>query len=95
VGRLALRSAKKLPEYPTKCAVGDASGAVTLYYNPASNRTAAEGGTNSGADSVGELSGVRYVQRLNTVGGGAPAQMCTTEHQIAYSPYFANYVFWK
>jgi hypothetical protein len=52
-------------------------------------------GENSAANSAGELSGVRYVQRLNTVGGGAPAQMCTTEHQIAYSPYFANYVFWK
>jgi hypothetical protein len=46
-------------------------------------------------DKDGELSDVRYVQRLNTVGGGAPAQMCTTEHQIAYSPYIANYVFWK
>jgi hypothetical protein len=46
-------------------------------------------------DKTGELSNVRYVQRLNTVGGGAPAQMCTAEHQIAYSPYFANYIFWK
>jgi hypothetical protein len=46
-------------------------------------------------DKTGELSSVRYVQRLNTVGGGAPAQMCTAEHQIAYSPYIANYVFWK
>ncbi|WP_246641884.1 DUF3455 domain-containing protein [Paraburkholderia edwinii] len=50
---------------------------------------------NSGGNSGGELSGVRYVQRLNTVGGSAPAQMCTAEHQVAYSPYFANYVFWK
>jgi hypothetical protein len=50
---------------------------------------------NGGGNGGGELSGVRYVQRLNTVGGAAPAQMCTTEHQIAYSPYFANYVFWK
>jgi hypothetical protein len=49
----------------------------------------------SDGKSGGELSGVRYVQRLNTVGGGAQAQMCTAEHQIAYSPYFANYVFWK
>ncbi|GAB7525035.1 DUF3455 domain-containing protein [Paraburkholderia sp. 2C] len=46
-------------------------------------------------DKSGELSDVRYVQRLNTVGGSAPAQMCTAEHQVAYSPYFANYVFWK
>src|ERR1700754_4366645 len=52
-------------------------------------------GNSSNSGGGGELSGVRYVQRLNTVGGGAPAQMCTTEHQIAYSPYFANYVFWK
>jgi uncharacterized protein DUF3455 len=47
------------------------------------------------ADKIGVLSSVRYVQRLNTVGGSAPAQMCTAEHQIGYSPYFANYVFWK
>ncbi|CAB3749407.1 DUF3455 domain-containing protein [Paraburkholderia humisilvae] len=47
------------------------------------------------AEKPGQLSSVRYVQRLNTVGGNAPATMCTAEHQIAYSPYFANYVFWK
>ncbi|MFC0401937.1 DUF3455 domain-containing protein [Paraburkholderia rhizosphaerae] len=47
------------------------------------------------SDKPGQLSSVRFVQRLNTVGGSAPATMCTAEHQIAYSPYFANYVFWK
>ena len=43
----------------------------------------------------GMLSGVRYVQRLDTVGGAAPANHCVTEHQIGESPYFAHYAFLK
>jgi hypothetical protein len=43
----------------------------------------------------GALSDVRYVQRLDTVGGAAPAESCTTEHATGESPYFARYVFLK
>ncbi|WP_460903134.1 DUF3455 domain-containing protein [Paraburkholderia jirisanensis] len=49
----------------------------------------------SSTGSQGQLSGIRYVQRLNTVGGAAPAAPCTTEHEPGYSPYYANYVFLK
>jgi hypothetical protein len=43
----------------------------------------------------GMLSGVRYVQRLDTVGGVAPTSGCVTEHQIGESPYLAHYTFLK
>lgn len=43
----------------------------------------------------GTLSGVRFVQRINTVGGLMPAGACTSEHQTGSSPYIANYVFYK
>ncbi|RKF51158.1 DUF3455 domain-containing protein [Paraburkholderia fungorum] len=43
----------------------------------------------------GTLSAVRYVQRLHTVGGLAPAAACSTEHQAGSSPYLANYVFYR
>jgi hypothetical protein len=43
----------------------------------------------------GMLSGVRYVQRLDTVGGAAPAGDCQAEHQMGESPYFAHYTFLK
>ncbi|RDK00818.1 DUF3455 domain-containing protein [Paraburkholderia lacunae] len=43
----------------------------------------------------GELSVVRYVQRLDTEGGAAPAASCTTEHELGRSPYVARYVFLK
>ncbi|WP_413706022.1 DUF3455 domain-containing protein [Ralstonia sp. Ralssp110] len=42
---------------------------------------------------AGLLSGVRYVQRLQTHGGIAPAQPCTEESQEGRSPYLAQYVF--
>ena len=42
---------------------------------------------------AGLLSGVRYVQRLQTHGGIAPAQPCTEEGQEGRSPYLAQYVF--
>lgn len=48
-----------------------------------------------GVGSGGLLSGVRYVQRLDTVGGAMPPDACTTEHQIGNSPYLAHYVFLK
>jgi hypothetical protein len=41
----------------------------------------------------GLLAGVRYVQRVGTVGGAAPQAACATEHQSAQSPYMAQYVF--
>ncbi|MEA3127075.1 MAG: hypothetical protein QOD67_4094 [Caballeronia sp.] len=43
----------------------------------------------------GMLSAIRYVQRVNTVGGVMPASPCSTEHEIGNSPYIANYVFYK
>jgi hypothetical protein len=43
----------------------------------------------------GRLSAVRYVQRLETKGGVAPAERCTTEHELGRSPYIARYVFLK
>ncbi|WP_024974580.1 DUF3455 domain-containing protein [Ralstonia pickettii] len=47
--------------------------------------------TNAGG--AGLLSSVRYVQRLQTHGGIAPAQPCTEEGQEGRSPYLAQYVF--
>ena len=41
----------------------------------------------------GILAGIRYVQRVDTVGGLAPAKGCTGEHQIGQSPYLARYIF--
>lgn len=43
----------------------------------------------------GMLSAIRYVQRVNTVGGVMPASPCSTEHEIGNSPYIANYIFYK
>lgn len=43
----------------------------------------------------GTLSGVRYVQRVNTVGGLAPKATCSSEHQAGSSPYLAEYVFYR
>jgi hypothetical protein len=43
----------------------------------------------------GTLSNIRYIQRINTVGGLMPAGACTSEHQTGSSPYIANYVFYK
>jgi len=50
--------------------------------------------THSTAGS-GTLSAVRYVQRVHTVGGLAPAAPCSTEHTSGSSPYLANYVFYR
>ncbi|HEY1997092.1 DUF3455 domain-containing protein [Paraburkholderia sp.] len=41
----------------------------------------------------GMLAQVRYVQRLQTRGGAAPAAPCTQEGQEGRSPYLADYVF--
>lgn len=43
----------------------------------------------------GTLSSIRFVRRINTVGGLMPASACTAEHQAGSSPYLANYVFYK
>jgi hypothetical protein len=43
----------------------------------------------------GVLSNVRFVQRLATAGGLAPAQPCTAAGQTGRSPYIARYVFLK
>jgi hypothetical protein len=43
----------------------------------------------------GMLSSVRYVQRVNTVGGVKPSAPCTVEHEQGSSPYIATYVFYQ
>jgi hypothetical protein len=43
----------------------------------------------------GILSSVRYVQRVNTVGGLMPPQPCATADELGSSPYLAEYVFYK
>jgi hypothetical protein len=43
----------------------------------------------------GILSSVRYVQRVNTVGGLMPSQACSTADEVGSSPYLAEYVFYK
>jgi hypothetical protein len=50
--------------------------------------------THSTAGS-GILSSVRYVQRVNTIGGLMPSQPCTTVDEVGSSPYLAEYVFYK
>lgn len=45
--------------------------------------------------AAGTLSAIRFVQRVNTVGGSMPAAPCSAEHQIGKSPYLANYVFYR
>jgi hypothetical protein len=50
----------------------------------------------SGASSgPGVLNGVTFVQRINTVGGKAPATAGTTVGQAAQVPYTAEYVFYR
>ena len=53
--------------------------------------------TSPGADGD-RLAGTAWIQRINTVGGLAPAATtCTTEHagETVEVPYTADYVFWK
>jgi hypothetical protein len=50
--------------------------------------------THSTAGS-GVLSAVRYVQRVQTVGGLMPAAPCSTQGELGSSPYLANYVFYR
>ncbi|CAB3751538.1 hypothetical protein B7G54_04480 [Burkholderia puraquae] len=45
--------------------------------------------------ATGTLAGVRFVQRLDTVGGTPPDAACSAEHAIGRFPYFARYVFLK
>jgi hypothetical protein len=45
--------------------------------------------------SQGKLASVRYVQRVNTVGGVKPSAPCTAEHETGSSPYIATYVFYQ
>jgi len=47
----------------------------------------------SSVGGPGLLASARYVQRLDTRGGVAPAQACTQEGQEGRSPYLATYVF--
>ncbi|RQN35249.1 DUF3455 domain-containing protein [Paraburkholderia tropica] len=45
--------------------------------------------------AAGLLASVRYVQRINTVGGAKPPAPCTSEHESGSSPYLATYVFYQ
>jgi hypothetical protein len=49
--------------------------------------------SSTNAGGPGLLSTVRYVQRLATHGGAAPAQACVHEGEEGRSPYIAEYVF--
>nr|WP_242468159.1 DUF3455 domain-containing protein [Burkholderia plantarii] len=48
-----------------------------------------------GTGAAGLLAEVRYVQRIHTVGGAAPAAPCAGEHQSGSVPYLAQYVFYR
>lgn len=48
-----------------------------------------------GTAGSGVLSAVRYVQRVNTMGGLMPAAPCSTAHEVGSSPYLAEYVFYR
>ena len=50
--------------------------------------------TKAGQSGEGVFSEVTYVQRLNTVGGSAPATSCTIG-QVALVPYTADYTFFS
>lgn len=43
----------------------------------------------------GKLADVRFVQRLDTVGGTPASKTCSVEHEVGRFPYFARYVFLK
>jgi hypothetical protein len=43
----------------------------------------------------GVLSTVRYVQRVQTVGGMAPGAPCSKQGELGQSPYLASYVFYR
>ncbi|CAB3968277.1 MULTISPECIES: DUF3455 domain-containing protein [Burkholderia] len=51
--------------------------------------------TPAATGTTGTLAGVRFVQRLDTVGGTPPDAACSTEHAVGRFPYFARYVFLK
>lgn len=43
----------------------------------------------------GTLTPIRYVQRINTVGGKMPGAACSSEHEAGSVPYLAEYVFYR
>ncbi|MCP1315926.1 MULTISPECIES: DUF3455 domain-containing protein [unclassified Halomonas] len=49
------------------------------------------------AEGDGAMSGVSYIQRLNTEGGVAPDMACDADHEgaIAIVTYQADYIFWS
>jgi hypothetical protein len=51
--------------------------------------------TPAATGATGTLAGVRFVQRLDTLGGMPPDAGCSTEHAVGRFPYFARYVFLK
>ncbi|MEA3119503.1 MAG: hypothetical protein QOI13_2773 [Paraburkholderia sp.] len=47
------------------------------------------------AVASGKLADVRFVQRIDTVGGVPASKTCSKEHLVGRFPYFAHYVFLK
>jgi hypothetical protein len=59
---------------------------------------AREAGTRAGAAGGTHLAQTRFVQRINTVGGIAPASGCASTSDVghtAFVPYAADYVFYR
>jgi hypothetical protein len=57
-----------------------------------------EDGTKAGPTGGGKLTVTTFIQRVNTVGGAAPATGCDQPPQIgskAFVPYTADYIFYK
>lgn len=46
-------------------------------------------------DGAGIFAGVTYIQRVNTVGGKAPAEPGTIDGEQAFVPYTTEYVFYR
>ncbi len=46
-------------------------------------------------DNAGIFNGVTYIQRVNTVGGKAPAEPGTMDGEQAFVPYTTEYVFYR
>lgn len=46
-------------------------------------------------DNAGIFAGVTYIQRVNTVGGTAPAEPGTLDGEQAFVPYTTEYVFYR
>ena len=52
-------------------------------------------GAQTGADGGARISSTTYIQRVNTVGGSAPAGVCPAAGVRVFVPYETDYVFYK